>query len=93
MTHTPLANRFAEYAGRLRFEDLPAATVHEAKRRFIDSIATAVGAMPAEAYAIGRRWPLRVSGPAGRDAFRRRPQQRRVGDFRQRPADSLPRLQ
>ncbi len=23
MTQTPLANRFADYAGRLRFEDLP----------------------------------------------------------------------
>ena len=42
-----LANRLAEYAVKLRFEDLPAAAVHEAKRRFIDSFATAVGAMDA----------------------------------------------
>src|SRR5438445_296934 len=48
----PLANRLAEYASRLRFEDLPAPVVHEAKRRFIDSFATAVGALDAEAYAI-----------------------------------------
>jgi 2-methylcitrate dehydratase PrpD len=62
----PLADRLAEYANGLRFEDLPKETVHETKRRFIDSIATAV---------------------------RRRQQQRRVGDFRQRAADSLSRFQ
>ena len=36
----PLANRFADYSCRLRFEDLPPACVHETKRRFIDSFAT-----------------------------------------------------
>jgi 2-methylcitrate dehydratase len=50
-----LANRLADYAVSLRFEDLPAAAVHEAKRRFIDSFATAVGAMDADAYHIVRR--------------------------------------
>jgi 2-methylcitrate dehydratase len=60
MSQAPLANRFAEYGVGLRFEDLPPETVHEAKRRFIDSIATAVGAMPAEAYAITRRCALRI---------------------------------
>ncbi len=50
-----LANRFADYAVALRFEDLPAATVHEAKRRFIDSFATAVGAMDSDAYQIVRK--------------------------------------
>ena len=39
----PLANRLAEFACQLRFEDLPAPVVHETKRRFIDSFATAVG--------------------------------------------------
>src|SRR2546425_2906363 len=58
----PLANRLAEYACSLRFEDLPAPVVHEAKRRFIDSFATAVGAMDADAYAIAKRCALRVSG-------------------------------
>lgn len=57
----PLANRFAEYACTLRYADLPAAAVHEAKRRFIDSFATAVGAMDADAFAIARRCALRVS--------------------------------
>jgi 2-methylcitrate dehydratase len=57
-----LANRVAEYACNLRFSDLPAAAVHEAKRRFIDSFATAAGAMDADAYAIARRCAERVTG-------------------------------
>src|SRR5262249_14851512 len=61
----PLANRLAEYAARLRFEDLPAPVVHETKRRFIDSLGTAVGAMDADAYAIARRCALRVQGQPG----------------------------
>ncbi len=57
----PLAERFAHYAVRLRYENLPAPVVHETKRRFIDSFATAVGAMPADAYAIAKKCALRVS--------------------------------
>jgi 2-methylcitrate dehydratase len=64
MTPT-LAQRLAEYACALRFENLPAPVVHEAKRRFIDSFATAIGAMPADAYAIARRCALRVRGEPG----------------------------
>jgi 2-methylcitrate dehydratase len=60
MTSAPLANRLADYGCRLRFEDLPASVVHETKRRFIDSLATAAGAMDADAYAIARRCALRV---------------------------------
>jgi 2-methylcitrate dehydratase len=56
---TPLANRLAEYACQLRFEDLTAEAVHETKRRFIDSIATAVGAMDSDAAAVARRAALR----------------------------------
>ena len=63
--HEPLARRLAEYAVKLRFEELPAAAVHEAKRRFLDSFATAVGAMDAEAYAIARQCALRVQGNPG----------------------------
>ncbi len=55
---TYLANRIAEYACALRFEDLAPEAVHEAKRRFIDSLATAVGAMDADAAAIARRCAL-----------------------------------
>jgi 2-methylcitrate dehydratase len=61
----PLANRFAEYSCRLRFEDLPQPTVHETKRRFIDSFATAVGAMDSDAYAIARRCAQRVQSQPG----------------------------
>jgi 2-methylcitrate dehydratase len=61
----PLAVRLADYAGALRFEDLPAPVVHEAKRRFIDSFGTAVGAMDAEAYAVARRCALRVQAEPG----------------------------
>jgi 2-methylcitrate dehydratase len=57
-----LANRFAEYAHHLRFEDLPATVVHEAKRRFIDSFATAAGAMDAEAFHVAKRCALRIQG-------------------------------
>jgi 2-methylcitrate dehydratase len=61
----PLAERFGRYASQLRFEHLPAAVVHEAKRRFIDSFATAVGAMSADAYQIAQRCALRVSSQPG----------------------------
>jgi 2-methylcitrate dehydratase len=56
----PLADRLAEYSYNLSYDDLPKETVHEVKRRFIDSLATAAGAMDAEAYAIARRCALRV---------------------------------
>src|SRR5947209_10703701 len=64
-----LAERLADYSVRLRFDDLPAPVVHEVKRRFIDSFATAVGAMDADAYAIARRCALRVSGQPGATLF------------------------
>ncbi len=65
MTSSPLARRIAEYGCRLRYEDLPAATAHEVKRRFVDSIATACGAMDSEAYHIARRCATRFrSEPA-----------------------------
>lgn len=55
MSSVPLAWRLAEYGGRLRYEDLPPAVTHEVKRRFIDSIATACGAMDADAHQIARK--------------------------------------
>jgi 2-methylcitrate dehydratase len=69
MSDAPLANRLAEYAVKLRFEDLTKEAVHETKRRFIDSIATAVGAMDADAYAIARRCALRVKSDPGATLF------------------------
>jgi 2-methylcitrate dehydratase len=65
MTSPPLANRLAEYGCRLRFEQLPAQTVHEVKRRFLDSLGTAVGAMSADAYVIARKCALRHRSEPG----------------------------
>lgn len=64
MSHT-LAGRLADYANRLTYDHLTPAAIHETKRRFIDSFATAVGAMPADAYAIAKRAAGRVSGNPG----------------------------
>ena len=61
----PLAQRLAEYGCRLRYEDLPAPVTHEVKRRVIDSLGTAVGAMNADACAIARRCAVRVQGQPG----------------------------
>lgn len=49
-----LAQKLARYAHRLRFEDLPAQTVHEVKRRFIDSLGCAMGAISGEPGRISR---------------------------------------
>lgn len=56
----PLAERLAEYAVSLQYDHLSLESIHEVKRRFIDSFATAVGAMSAEAFVIARRCALRV---------------------------------
>jgi 2-methylcitrate dehydratase len=60
-----LAERFARYADKLQFADLPANVVHETKRRFIDSFATAVGAMDSDAFAIAKKCAGRVSSNPG----------------------------
>jgi 2-methylcitrate dehydratase len=65
MAAPTLAHRLATYAHGLTFDKLTPEAVHEAKRRFIDSFATAVGAMPAEAYQVAKRCALRVSGNPG----------------------------
>src|SRR5437870_13244299 len=51
---TSLAHQFAEYAWALRFEDLSKETVHEVKRRVIDSIGCALGAWHEEPCTIAR---------------------------------------
>jgi 2-methylcitrate dehydratase len=60
-----LATRIAEYATKLSFEKLTREAVHEVKRRFIDSFATAIGAMPSDAYAIAKKCASRVSSTPG----------------------------
>jgi 2-methylcitrate dehydratase len=62
---TPLARRFARYAVKLQYDHIPAPVLHEAKRRFLDSFATAVGAMPAEAYHIARNVAARMGSTPG----------------------------
>src|SRR5688572_999436 len=60
-----LAARLAEYAAGLTFDKLTKEAVHEVKRRFIDSFATAIGAMPSDAYAIAKKCAARVSSTPG----------------------------
>lgn len=61
----PLANRIAEYVARLEFTHLDERTVHEVRRRMIDSLACALGAYRAEPVKIARRLAGRVSAQPG----------------------------
>src|SRR2546423_5314176 len=60
-----LAERIANYAETLSYDMLTKEAIHEVKRRVIDSFATAVGAMPSEAYAFAQRCASRVSSTPG----------------------------
>src|SRR5437867_229617 len=60
-----LAERLAEYAVGLRFDKLPAAVVHEAKRRVIDSVGCALSAWEAEPCVIARRVASQFSSERG----------------------------
>jgi 2-methylcitrate dehydratase len=62
---TTLAGRLAEYAAGVRFEELPAAVVHEVKRRVIDGLACALGAMASEPGAIARTVARSVTAEPG----------------------------
>jgi 2-methylcitrate dehydratase len=57
-----LAERLAAYSTGLSFDCLTSTAIHEVKRRLIDSFATAVGAIPSEAYAVARKCAARISG-------------------------------
>lgn len=59
---SPLANRLADYACSLRYEDLSHQAIHEVKRRFLDSIATAVGALDSDAAAVARQCARKFQG-------------------------------
>lgn len=61
MNTLPLARRFAQYACNLTYDNIPAPVLHEAKRRFLDSFATAVGAFPADAYHVARKVAAKVT--------------------------------
>jgi 2-methylcitrate dehydratase len=60
-----LAHQLAEYANSLRFEDLSKETVHEVKRRVIDSIGCALGAWNEEPCVIARNVASEFSAKAG----------------------------
>ena len=62
---TTLAQRLAEYAANLTFEKLDQKTVHEVRRRLIDTFACALGAYGAHAPNVARAICRRVtSDPA-----------------------------
>src|ERR1700733_5460592 len=60
-----LANRLPEEADKLQFDDLDKATVHEVRRRLIDSLACALGAYDAGAPSVARRVASRVDSRPG----------------------------
>src|SRR5467141_1569006 len=64
MTKT-LADQLAEYTCALRFEDLSPETVHEVKRRVIDSIGCALGAWREEPCRIARKVASEFSAKNG----------------------------
>src|ERR1700722_363720 len=61
----PLADRMADWAGVLRYQDLPAPVVHEVKRRVLDSLGCAYGAFDAEPSVVARRVATRLSAAQG----------------------------
>src|SRR4051794_15610928 len=73
-----LAHLFAEYACALHFEDLARETVHEVKRRVIDSIACALGAWDQEPCRIARKVASEFSAKNGATI---------IGTHHQAPAD------
>ena len=60
-----LANRIAQYAFELQYSQLDEATVHEVHRRFLDSLACALGAYHAGAANVARRIAQRVAAEPG----------------------------
>lgn len=60
-----LAERFANYAANLTYDHLDDDTIHEVKRRLIDSFACACGAYDSPTVAVGRRICGRVDSDPG----------------------------
>ncbi len=58
-----IARRIAQWAMKLRYEDLPQKTVHEVKRRVIDSLATTLGAYRSHPAKVVRAKAMAVSDP------------------------------
>lgn len=60
-----LAQQLANYALNLSYKDLPQSVIHEAKRRILDSLACAYGAMTARPCTISRRIAESVTSKNG----------------------------
>ncbi len=60
-----LAHWLAERAHKLTFSDLSSETVHEVRRRILDSIGTALGAWTSRPAQVTRKIALGVSHPGG----------------------------
>ena len=58
-----IARRMARWARELKYEDLPDKTVHEVKRRVIDSIATCLGAYHSKPAKIVRAKARAINDP------------------------------
>ncbi|OGQ09423.1 MAG: 2-methylcitrate dehydratase [Deltaproteobacteria bacterium RIFCSPLOWO2_12_FULL_43_16] len=57
-----IARMLAEYAGKLKYTDLPEDVVHEVKRRLIDSIGCVIGAFNSEPAKIAREIAILTKG-------------------------------
>ena len=60
-----LADRLSRYCHSLCYDDLPSAVVHEVKRRIIDSLGCALGALTAPPSRIARRLAQVIHMPQG----------------------------
>ena len=60
-----IARKIAQWADNLRYDDLPKKTVHEVKRRVIDSLATTLGAYHAHPSNVVRAKAASVADPSG----------------------------
>ncbi|MCH7839438.1 MAG: MmgE/PrpD family protein, partial [Planctomycetes bacterium] len=58
-----IARKMARWAKDLKYEDLPDKTIHEVKRRVIDSIATTLGAYDSRPAKIVRAKAMAISDP------------------------------
>ena len=58
-----IARKMARWAKQLKYEDLPEKTVHEVKRRVIDSIATCLGAYNSKPAKIARAKAMAINDP------------------------------
>lgn len=61
-----IARKIAQWAKSLRYDELPVKTVHEVKRRVIDSIATTLGAYRSHPAKIVREKAMAVNDPSAK---------------------------